>query len=199
MNTRPDEIAIHCVIHTVGLPLDAQVFSGMFWYISNYYQITIKLLSITINCYQLLSITIAHRLVYHSTLGSGLIRKKNLTNDYCAMYILAPFLCYPQIGLCIRTRKIDFFIFSWWKSYPLRRNNRTFDQNSGRESPSKLITQKILIKSFCRSQLPHKSVNLSFLLSSRFPHKSVNLSCILTNMQNKLTDLWGSLLLPNGL
>ena len=33
------------------------------------------------------------------------------------------------------------------------------------------------LKSFCKSQLPHKFVNLSF---------------VITNIQNKLTDLWGS-------
>ena len=37
-----------------------------------------------------------------------------------------------------------------------------------------LISQKVLIKLFCKSRFPHKSVNLSFLV---------------TNIKNKLTDL----------
>ena len=39
-----------------------------------------------------------------------------------------------------------------------------------------LISQKVFIKSFC---------------NSRFPHKSVNLSFIITNIKNKLTDVCG--------
>ena len=45
-----------------------------------------------------------------------------------------------------------------------------------------LISQKVLIKPSCKSQ---------------FPHRSVNLSIIVTNMKNKLSDLCGSRLLPN--
>ena len=37
--------------------------------------------------------------------------------------------------------------------------------------------QKVFIKSFCKSQFPHKSVHLSF---------------IITNVQHKLTDLCGN-------
>ena len=37
------------------------------------------------------------------------------------------------------------------------------------------ISHKVFLSSFCRSQLPHKSVNLSFTI---------------TNKKNKLTDLW---------
>ena len=40
-----------------------------------------------------------------------------------------------------------------------------------------LVSHNIFFKSFCRSQLLHKSVNLSF---------------IITNIKNRLTDLWGS-------
>ena len=39
------------------------------------------------------------------------------------------------------------------------------------------ISHKVFLKSFCRSQFPHKSVNLSF---------------IITNIKNKLTDLCGN-------
>ena len=39
------------------------------------------------------------------------------------------------------------------------------------------ITQKVLIKLFCKSQFPHKSVNLFF---------------IITDSTNKLTDLYGN-------
>jgi len=42
---------------------------------------------------------------------------------------------------------------------------------------SVLITQKVFLKSFFKSQLPYKSVNLSF---------------IITNINNKLTDLCGN-------
>ena len=40
-----------------------------------------------------------------------------------------------------------------------------------------LISQKVFTKSFCKSQFPHKSVNVSF---------------IITNFDNTLTDLCGS-------
>ena len=40
-----------------------------------------------------------------------------------------------------------------------------------------LISQKVFSKSVCRGQLPHRPVNLSF---------------VITNIKNKLTDLCGS-------
>ena len=40
-----------------------------------------------------------------------------------------------------------------------------------------IIPQKVFIKAFRKSQLPHRSVNLSFTI---------------TNIKDKLTDLWGS-------
>ena len=39
------------------------------------------------------------------------------------------------------------------------------------------ISHKVFLKSFCRSELPHKSVNLSFTI---------------TNIKNKLADLCGN-------
>ena len=45
-----------------------------------------------------------------------------------------------------------------------------------------LISQKMFLKSFCSSQLPHKSVDLSLTI---------------TNIKNKLTDLCGNRLLQN--
>ena len=39
-----------------------------------------------------------------------------------------------------------------------------------------VLSQRVFIKSFCKSQFPHKSVNLSFTI---------------TNMMNKLTDFAG--------
>jgi len=45
-----------------------------------------------------------------------------------------------------------------------------------------ILSQAVFIKSFCKSQVPHKSVNLSF---------------IITNVKNKLTDLCGNGLLKN--
>ena len=39
------------------------------------------------------------------------------------------------------------------------------------------ISQKVFLKSFCKNQFPHKSVNLSFSI---------------TNVENKLTDLCGN-------
>ena len=42
---------------------------------------------------------------------------------------------------------------------------------------SKLILQKVFLESLCRSQLPHKSVNLSFAI---------------TNINNTLTDVSGN-------
>ena len=44
-------------------------------------------------------------------------------------------------------------------------------------APTDLIPQRVFVKSFCRSQLPHKSVNLSFTI---------------TDLKNKLTDLVGN-------
>jgi len=44
------------------------------------------------------------------------------------------------------------------------------------------ISQKVFIKSFCESQFPHKSVNVSF---------------IITDIKNELTDLCGNSLLQN--
>ena len=48
--------------------------------------------------------------------------------------------------------------------------------------PTKVISQKLFTKSFCRSQFPHKSVNLSFIMA---------------NINNKLTDLCVNGLLQN--
>ena len=45
-----------------------------------------------------------------------------------------------------------------------------------------LISHKVFLKSFCRSQRPHKSVNLSFTVTSN---------------KNKQTDLCGNILLQN--
>ena len=44
-------------------------------------------------------------------------------------------------------------------------------------SRSILISHKVFLKSFCRSQLPHKSVNLSFTI---------------THTKNKLKNLYGN-------
>jgi len=41
----------------------------------------------------------------------------------------------------------------------------------------RFISHKVLLKPFCKSQFPHKSVNLFF---------------ILVIVKDKLTDLWGS-------
>ena len=46
----------------------------------------------------------------------------------------------------------------------------------------KVISQKVFIKSFGKSQFTHRSVNLSFSI---------------TNLKNKLTDLCGNRLLRN--
>ena len=51
-----------------------------------------------------------------------------------------------------------------------------------RPEPQTLISQKRLIMSFCKSQFPHKCVNLAF---------------IITNIKNKLTDLCENRLLQN--
>jgi len=48
--------------------------------------------------------------------------------------------------------------------------------------PSWLISQKVFIKFFCKSQFPHKSVNISF---------------IITNMKNEFTNLCRNALLQN--
>ena len=50
------------------------------------------------------------------------------------------------------------------------------------ERGSELITQKVFIKSFCKS---------------RFTQKSGNSSFIITSMKDKLTDMRGNWLLPN--
>ena len=42
---------------------------------------------------------------------------------------------------------------------------------------AKLIAHKVFLRSFCKIQLPHKSINLSTTI---------------TNMNNKLTDLCGN-------
>ena len=47
---------------------------------------------------------------------------------------------------------------------------------------TRIISQKVFIKSFCKSQFPHRSVELSF---------------IITNLKSKLTDLCGNWLLHN--
>ena len=66
----------------------------------------------------------------------------------------------------------------------------TTDQESNPEQPGsdkkliqpELIAHNVFLKSFCKSQLPHKSANLSFTI---------------TNIKNKLTDLCGNRLLQN--
>ena len=56
------------------------------------------------------------------------------------------------------------------------------DADTNTIRPALFIPQKVFIKSFCKSQFPHKFVNLSF---------------IITKTKNKLTDLWGHWLLQN--
>ena len=51
-------------------------------------------------------------------------------------------------------------------------------------NPRNIISQKVFTKSFCKGQFPHKSVNLTF---------------IITNIKNKSTDLSGNWLLQNDL
>ena len=43
--------------------------------------------------------------------------------------------------------------------------------------PGTLISRRVVLKSFCKREFPHKSVNLFF---------------ILVIVKDKLTDLWGS-------
>jgi len=54
---------------------------------------------------------------------------------------------------------------------------RSKDLKAGHETNASLISQKVFLKSFCKSQFPHKSVNLFF---------------ILVIVKDKLTDLWVS-------
>ena len=49
-------------------------------------------------------------------------------------------------------------------------------------TPHTLVSQKVFMKMFCKSQ---------------FPHKSVNVSCIITNIKNEFTDLCGKWPLQN--
>ena len=42
---------------------------------------------------------------------------------------------------------------------------------------TRLVSQKVFVKSSCRSRFPHKSVNLFFILAI---------------INKKLTDLWGN-------
>ena len=73
---------------------------------------------------------------------------------------------------------------------PVGRNLATCEQPGNRLNGfglelniiAQLYLTKLFLKSFCRSQLPHKSVNLSFTV---------------TYVKNKLTDLYGNWLLPN--
>jgi hypothetical protein len=58
---------------------------------------------------------------------------------------------------------------------------------------AKLLSQKVFIMSFCKSQFPHKSVSLSFM------HESVSLSFIVTNVKKKLTNFQGNWFLQNDL
>ena len=54
---------------------------------------------------------------------------------------------------------------------------QTKDQKSEYVRPPPTLTShKVFLKSFCRSQIPHESVNVSFTI---------------TNMKHKLTDLGG--------
>ena len=61
---------------------------------------------------------------------------------------------------------------------PLQRAGRRGDEvePQNKSLRTKFISQKVFIKSFCKSQPPHKSVNLS---------------CIITNVKKKLTGLCG--------
>ena len=51
-----------------------------------------------------------------------------------------------------------------------------------RKKPSEMISLKVFLKSFCRSKFPHKFVDIFFRLKM---------------IKDKLTDVWGSRLLPN--
>ena len=52
----------------------------------------------------------------------------------------------------------------------------SFQANTG-VHPAAFISHQVFLKSFCRSQLPHKSVRLSFTI---------------TDIKNKLMDLCGN-------
>ena len=75
------------------------------------------------------------------------------------------------------TRKSAVLTFNTLPRCPLA-NSRSRPLGQSRD----LISQKVLIRAFCTSQVPHKSVNLSFAI---------------TDMKNKLTDLCCRVVAPS--
>ena len=80
------------------------------------------------------------------------------------------------------TRKCRTVLFYQWKSYTGRGNQES--QLSSEVLFRGFISQKVFINSLCKSQ---------------FPHKSVNLNIFITNIKNKLTNLCWNRLLQNDL
>ena len=74
------------------------------------------------------------------------------------------FIGFQCIGVITLVQGNDGFGYDWG---PVRYAGFDYD----------IISQKVFLKSFCRSQLPDISVNLSFTI---------------TNMKNKLTNLCGN-------
>jgi hypothetical protein len=74
-------------------------------------------------------------------------------------------------------------IYEFRRGRPNARGVTREYKHSSNEGPHFLISRKVFAKSFCKSQFPHKSVNLLFILAVK--------------AKDPLTDLWGSWLLQN--
>ena len=124
----------------------------------------------------------AHRLLYHSSLGLRVIKKKNLV-DRSALAHQALMDPPPAEGQTVFLNRLDLCHTPpdsgelQYKSRELKKANLVDEGALAEEAGLVSNTQKEFIKSFCKSQ---------------FPHKSVNLFHILVIMKDKLTNLWGS-------
>ena len=76
--------------------------------------------------------------------------------------------------------KVDAFVPQKPKNDAFVPRKRDINTRSPQMMRPNLISQKVFIKSFCRSRFPHKSVNLSFIITD-----------------TKLTDLCGNRLFQN--
>ena len=119
---------------------------------------------------------IGNLLVFFHSSGNAPFRDKGWV-----CFLVCPLLRF--IAGAKQHRLDDRDAFLSWKCTVLKIENNSSAENAPvRKEGRVLLSHHGVLKSFCKSQLPHKSVNSLV---------------ILVTVKDKLTDLWGSWPLPN--